>query len=144
MPHEDLDPLDAIRAIALALPGVEERVSHNEPGWFVGKRHLAAFADHHHDDRVAVWLPAPSGVQGALIAEAPDRFFRPPYVGVRGWVGVALDLSEPPDWAEVAEMVEAYIKSGPPLTQAAAPAPATTGSTAGAVVPAAAPAPAKK
>lgn len=105
-PHEDLDPLAAIRAIALALPGVEERVSHSEPGWFVGKRHLAAFADHHHGDRLAVWVLAPPGVPGALIEEDPERFFRPPYVGARGWVGIALDLPDAPDWAEVAELLE--------------------------------------
>ena len=50
------------------------------------------FADNHHDDgRVAVWLPVPPGMQEALISENPDTFFRPPYVGHRGWIGLELN-----------------------------------------------------
>lgn len=49
------------------------------------------FVDNHHGDgHVAVWIPAASGVQAALIEEAPGTYFRPPYVGVSGWVGVEL------------------------------------------------------
>ena len=60
-------------------------------------------ADRHHDDRRAAWLAAPAGLQETLLAEAPDRFFRPPYVGHRGWVGVYLDV--PVDWDELAALV---------------------------------------
>ena len=62
------------------------------------------FADRHHDDRVAFWCAAPPGVQEARIEESPDRFFRPPYVGVRGWLGVYLDVEV--DWNDVAATVE--------------------------------------
>jgi hypothetical protein len=49
------------------------------------------FANNHHGDgHVAVWLPAAPGVQAALIEEAPRTYYRPPYVGVSGWVGVEL------------------------------------------------------
>jgi hypothetical protein len=66
------------------------------------------FAGRHHDERVAFWCAAPPGVQEALVASDPRRFFRPPYVGGRGWVGVYLDVPGV-DWAEVAELVvEAY------------------------------------
>jgi CheY-like chemotaxis protein len=65
------------------------------------------YADHHHDDRLAFWCAAPAGVQGALVASDPDRFFRPPYVGHRGWLGAWLDV--PVDWDEIAEIViDAY------------------------------------
>jgi hypothetical protein len=60
-------------------------------------------ADHHHDDRVAFWAAAPMGAQEALVASTPDRFFRPPYYGVRGWIGVWVDV--PVDWDEVAALV---------------------------------------
>jgi len=115
MPHDvsrNLDGPDApaglvlVRERALALPGAEERVSHGEPAWFVGKRLFATFSEHHHDDRVAVWLAAPLGVQETLVDEDPARFFRPPYVGVRGWVGVYLDLPEPVDAEELGELIE--------------------------------------
>jgi hypothetical protein len=61
------------------------------------------YADHHHDDRVAFWCAAPDGAQESLVESAPDRFFRPPYVGHRGWLGVWLDV--PVDWEEIAAIV---------------------------------------
>jgi hypothetical protein len=89
----------------MALPAVEERLSHGEPTWFVqGKRTFVTFANHHHDDRVAFWCAAPPGAQEVLVGAAPDRFFRPPYVGVRGWLGVYLDV--PVDWSEIASIVD--------------------------------------
>ena len=96
---------DQLRAICIALPEATERLSHGEPCWFVAKgRCFASFADHHHDDRVSVWLAAPAGIQEVLIASDSLRFFRPPYVGVKGWIGVYLDI--PTDWDEVADLVK--------------------------------------
>jgi predicted DNA-binding protein (MmcQ/YjbR family) len=92
-----------LRALCLALPRVEERLSHGEPAWFVADRSFATTADHHHDDRVAVWLAAPAGRLESLVQTDSVRFFRPPYVGVRGWVGVYLDV--PVDWEELAALV---------------------------------------
>lgn len=61
----------------MAFPDAEERLSHGEPTWFhKGKRVFCMFADHHHDDRVAIWLPAPPGAQEAL-TKGSDVFFRP-------------------------------------------------------------------
>ncbi|MEU8103309.1 MmcQ/YjbR family DNA-binding protein [Nonomuraea muscovyensis] len=102
------DPLDALRGICLALPETTERLSHGEPTWFVrDKKVFVMFADHHHDDRLAFWCAAPAGVQAELVAEDPGRFFRPPYVGHRGWLGVYLDVEV--DWAEITEIVaDAY------------------------------------
>jgi hypothetical protein len=93
-----------VRAICGALPGVEERLSHGEPAWFVRGRSFATTADHHHDDRLALWIAAPAGRQESLIETDPRRFFRPPYVGHRGWVGVYLDVPSV-DWDELAVLV---------------------------------------
>ena len=50
------------------------------------------FADNHHNDgHIAVWIPVPPGLQATLLKTEPDKFFMPPYVGVRGWVGIELD-----------------------------------------------------
>lgn len=100
--------LKSLRALCTALPEVSERLSHGEPTWFVrGKKVFVMFADHHHDDRLGFWCPAPAGVQQELVAAAPEQFFRPPYVGHRGWLGVYLDVAV--DWAEIAEIVtDAY------------------------------------
>ncbi len=100
-----VDPLESLRKLCLALPETTERLSHGEPTWFVrSKKTFVMYADHHHDDRLGFWCAAPPGVQEALVGESPDRFFRPPYVGHRGWLGVYLDV--PVDWAEIAEIVE--------------------------------------
>jgi hypothetical protein len=83
--------LARVRRFCMSIPGTSEKISHGEPTFFTPKRVFAMFADNHHGDgRVAVWLPAAPGVQTALIEEAPEIYFRPPYVGVSGWVGVEL------------------------------------------------------
>jgi hypothetical protein len=83
--------LRRVRRLCLALPETSERLSHGEPTFFVHKKVFVMFAnDHHGDGHVAVWLPVPPGVQAALIEKAPETFFRPPYVGVKGWVGIEL------------------------------------------------------
>lgn len=105
------DPLPRLRALCLALPEVTEKVSHGEPTWFVRKT-FVMYAHHHHDDRLAFWCAAPSGAQEELVAADPERFFRPPYVGGRGWLGVRLDRD--PDWDEIAEIVrDAYREVAP-------------------------------
>ena len=92
-------------ALCLALPETTERLSHGEPTWFIGgKKTFVTFANHHHDDRVAFWCAAPEGAQAALVDADPGRFFVPPYVGYRGWLGVYLDV--PVDWEHAALIVE--------------------------------------
>ena len=100
------DPVARLRAICLALPEANEKLSHGEPTWFAGKgKVFAMLDDHHHGARhLSVWLPAAGGAQAALIESDPKRYFRPPYVGSSGWVGVVLDTR--PDWAVVAWLVE--------------------------------------
>jgi hypothetical protein len=78
--------------MCLALPEAGERLSHGEPTFFVREKVFVMFADNHHDDgHIAVWLPVEPGLQGALIEKDPGIFFRPPYVGHRGWVGIELE-----------------------------------------------------
>jgi hypothetical protein len=90
------------------LPDTTERLSHGEPAWFVGgKKTFVMYADHHHDDRLALWCAAPPGAHDVLLPSNPKRFFVPPYVGPRGWLGVWLDV--PIDWEEIAALVtDAY------------------------------------
>jgi hypothetical protein len=108
MKRMDDQVLERLRKLCLALPETNERLSHGEPTWFVrDKRVFVTYADHHHDDRLAFWCAAPAGTQEALVGSDPDRFFRPPYVGHRGWLGLWLDV--PQDWDRIAELVtDAY------------------------------------
>jgi predicted DNA-binding protein (MmcQ/YjbR family) len=100
------DPVARLRAICLALPETVEKISHGEPTWFAGKGKVFAMLDNHHHGaaHLSVWLPAPLGAQEAMVWRDPKRYFRPPYVGPQGWVGVVLDTK--PDWNLVAELVE--------------------------------------
>jgi len=107
------DPLQTLRRLCLALPEVTERLSHGEPTWFVqGKKTFVTYANHHHDDRLAFWCAAPPSAQEVLVGSDPERFFRPPYVGPRGWLGVYLDV--PVDWDLIANLVaDAYREVAP-------------------------------
>ena len=112
------DPLEALRKLCLALPEVTERISHGEPTWFVrGKKTFVMFADHQHGDMLAFWCPAPPGVQEELVRTEPERFFRPPYVGHRGWLGVRLDVDV--DWGEIDRIVREAYRLVAPKTLAA-------------------------
>lgn len=103
------EQMERLRAICLALPEVTERPSHGEPTFFVkDKTSFVMSSDHHHDDRRGFWCAAPPGVQEELVETEPARFFRPPYVGTRGWIGVYLDVPDV-DWDEIAAIVrDAY------------------------------------
>ena len=98
--------VERLRKLCLALPDANERLSHGEPTWFAGSGKVFAMLDDHHhgSPHLAVCLPAAPDVQQALVAGDPERFFRPAYVGHRGWVGVVLDGK--PDWDAVAALVE--------------------------------------
>jgi hypothetical protein len=105
--HAEADLTGRLREICLALPEVSERPSHGAPTWFV--RGKSAFAtlwpEGHHDNQFPhLWCAALPGAQQELIASDPPRFFRPPYVGGRGWIGVRLDGDV--DWAEIAELCQ--------------------------------------
>lgn len=50
--------------------------------------------NHHNDGHIAVWIAVPPGHQEMLISTSPRTFYRPPYVGVKGWVGIELDNVE--------------------------------------------------
>jgi hypothetical protein len=83
---------DQLRTICLALPEVSERLSHGTPAFFAGRQFAILWMAGHHDHEFAhLWCAAPEGSQYALLASAPERFFYPPYVGSRGWLGVRLD-----------------------------------------------------
>jgi hypothetical protein len=89
----------------MALPGVTERPSHGAPAFFASKQFVMLWPDGHHDDHFPhLWCAAPPGAQAELVTTEPERFFRPPYVGGRGWLGVRLDGEV--DWDEIAAICE--------------------------------------
>src|SRR5262245_25288299 len=88
---DDGRQIERLRRLCQSIPGTIEKISHGEPTFFTPKRVFAMFANNHHNDgHIAVWLPAGPGVQQALIEEAPEIYFRPPYVGSAGWIGVEM------------------------------------------------------
>jgi predicted DNA-binding protein (MmcQ/YjbR family) len=106
--------LDRLRALCLALPETTERLSHGAPTFFVrGKKaFLMVLTNHHGDGRFAIWCAAPAGMQHTLVEADAVKFFVPPYVGHRGWLGVSLDGEL--NWDELAGIVEdAYAEVAP-------------------------------
>lgn len=90
-PVDSEEHLRRVRRICAALPETTEKLSHGEPTFFVRKKVYTMFANNHHNDgHVAAWIPAAPGFQAMLINSWPNKFFRPPYVGVRGWIGIEL------------------------------------------------------
>ena len=83
--------VERVRKVCLQLPETTEKLSHGEPTFFVRKKVFAMCSiNHHNDGHVAVVVPAAIGVQEALIGASPKKFYRPPYVGHAGWVGIEL------------------------------------------------------
>ena len=113
--------LTRLRKLALALPETSERLSHGAPTFIVREKRpfVMVLTDHHGDGRFAIWCAAPQGLQSMLVEADPERFFVPPYVGHRGWLGMRLDRAL--DWNELAGIVEdAYAEIAPPkLVEAA-------------------------
>ncbi len=116
MDNETSD-LGRLRAICLALPEVTERPSHGAPTWFVRDRKTFAQlwqVDHHQNEFPHLWCAAPPGLQEELIEGDPDVYFRPPYVGHRGWVGVRLDRGV--DWTTVEDLCREAYRTVAPAT----------------------------
>ena len=97
--------IERVRELALALPDTTEVIAWGEPTWRVAGKLFAMFDTHHHGSpHLSVWIPAPPGAQAALIDSDPRRFWRPPYVGHKGWVAVIVDDAEPP-WDMVGSLL---------------------------------------
>ena len=96
--------LRMVRRLAMALPEVEEKLSHGSPAFFVGKKQFLHYWNNHHDDGWhALWAAAPAGAQEMLVAAEPELFFVPPYVGYRGWIGLNLDRATEDEITDVVE-----------------------------------------
>ena len=114
MPRAAPSPLARIRKICLSLPETTERLSHGAPSFFIrDKVGFVNYMDNHHDDgRLALWCACPPGMREGLLKAQPDQYFVPPYVGVRGWIGVRLDRG--PDWDAVERVIrDAYLVVAP-------------------------------
>jgi len=106
--------LAKLRGICLALPETSERPSHGAPTFFIREKRsfLMVLTNHHGDGRFAIWCAAPEGMQRMLVDADGERFFVPPYVGHRGWLGLRLDRGI--HWDELKGIVEdAYAEVAP-------------------------------
>lgn len=121
--------LRRIRRICSQFPETVEKLSHGAPTLFAVKKVYVMFVNNHHNDgHIAVWIPAAPGIQSMLIENEPEKFFRPPYVGFRGWIGVNLDKVSDDDlafhireaWKLVAPRKLLALVEGPELAQSKA------------------------
>jgi hypothetical protein len=112
---EDVEvQLSRLRSVCLTLPQSSERPSHGGPAFFIrDKKCFVMFVDDHHEDgRLAIWCAAPDGVQAEVVETEPERFFRPPYVGHRGWLGVHLRTVDDDELSAI--VTEAFRAVAPP------------------------------
>lgn len=112
--YDDSNPaIRRLREICLALPETTEKEAWGECTFRVGGKMFAMTDNNHHDSgHLAVWIKAPAMVQEILVGSDPKRFFKPPYVGPKGWVGVRLDLKV--RWDELAAILnDGYRMSAP-------------------------------
>lgn len=114
--------LQRVRRICGALPETTEKLSHGEPTFFVRKKVFAMFSNNHHNDgHISVVVPAPPGIQAMLIEAAPEKYYRPPYVGGAGWIGI--ELSRINDEELAFHIREAWRLIAPKKLQAAVETP---------------------
>jgi predicted DNA-binding protein (MmcQ/YjbR family) len=92
-------PLARLRALCLALPEAEERETWGIPTFRVRSKIFAMAPG----GGTEAWCKAPPGGQAVLVGADPHRFFAPPYVGPKGWIGIR--LTDGPDWEEVAVLI---------------------------------------
>ena len=97
--------LERVREICLALPCTTEKIAWGEPTWRVGKIFVMFNTYHHGDPHLSIVCNAEEGVQESLVRAEPKHFYRPPYVGGAGWIGVRLDTGL--DWDIVASLIKA-------------------------------------
>ena len=117
-PDAGTKQVERVRRICAALPGTWEKLSHGEPTFFIGKKVFAMCSiNHHNDGHIAVTIPAAIGIQAMLIEASPKKFYRPPYVGVAGWVGI--ELPSVSDEELTLHLSEAWRLIAPPKLQAA-------------------------
>ena|SRR5258708_1731762 len=117
-PDANEKQVERVRRICATLPGTWEKLSHGEPTFFVGKKVFAMCSiNHHNDGHIAVTCPAAIGIQAMLIAASPKKFYRPPYVGGAGWVGI--ELPRVSDEELVLHLSEAWRLIAPPKLLAA-------------------------
>ena len=99
------DRLERLRATCLSFPETAERVSFGDPNWTVNGEGFGAQKGNYEGGRPSFWFKPAPGEQHVLVASDPDRFFIPPYVGVKGWLAVYLDGPKL-DWSEIEELIE--------------------------------------
>ena len=102
MQHAQPELTGHLRAICLALPEATEQQAWGDPTYRIGGKMFAL--EKRGDGRVSVWCKAPDGLQAVMIADDPARFFVPPYLGPKGWIGIRLDTDDP-RWTEVAGLL---------------------------------------
>ena len=108
-------PLDRLREICLAFPEAAERETWGQATFRVREKIFAMAGD--HDTGWSMSCKTRPGMQDVLVGSAPSRFYVPPYVGAKGWVGIY--LNDATDWDELADLVEESYRMTAPKRLAA-------------------------
>lgn len=121
--YDDAHPsIRRLRKVCAAVPGAVEKEAWGECTFRVEGGSMFAMTNCHPSANgvVELWVKAPAMVQEILVGSAPETFFKPPYVGHKGWVGVRLDRKV--DWKQVEEMLRDGAELSAPKTRRTAAA----------------------
>lgn len=112
-------PVERVRRACLSLPEATEQEAWGEPTWRVKKKIFAMYAsgkNHHGAGHDSLWCAAPLGVQEIVVRADPQKYFVPPYVGVKGWIGIRLDAVDDDELRS--QVVQSYCMIAPKKLQA--------------------------
>lgn len=110
----DDESLRTLREVCLGLPEAREVAAWGAPTFRV-KTIFAMYSDGsgHDPPRPSAWIKALPINQEIVIRTDRTRFFVPPYVGPKGWIGAILDHPET-DWDELKALLwDAWTMSAP-------------------------------
>jgi hypothetical protein len=116
--------LARLRKMSLGLPEAKEKVAWGDPTFRVRDKIFAMQKGNYEGGRPSLWLKGADGAQAMLVEAEPKRFFVPPYVGNKGWIGIYLDGAEP-NWGMIRDLIEQSYQLVAPKRLAAALAAST-------------------
>jgi predicted DNA-binding protein (MmcQ/YjbR family) len=98
------DRLGRLREICLSHRGAVEKIAWGDPTWRIEDRIFAMQKGNFAGGRPSVWFKGELGAQAALVDSDTSRFFVPPYVASKGWIGVYVDTTDV-DWDELDHLI---------------------------------------
>lgn len=97
--------LATLRDMCLAYPHTGEDIKWDNPVFLVHAK-IFVLVSFQADDRTSIWVKAAPGVQETFVGADPDRYFRPPYFGPKGWLAAWVSPESHPIWPVIEDLID--------------------------------------